>query len=129
VAEEKKPEAAPKIVVDEDWKNQAQAEKEQLAQAPADAKAEAAQGLPPATLSTLVQGIATEVLFYLGLIQDPRTGKRYRDMNLAKHNIDLLVMLEEKTKGNLTEDEKKLLDTVLYQARISYVQVAQAGMP
>ena len=126
----------PKIVVDEDWKASAQAEKEKLASqekatsaraGPAGGPAASAAGgpqaraLPPASVATLVSGIA------LGAIEDPQTKRRYRDMALAKHQIDLLAVLEEKTKGNLTEEEKRLLDQALYEVRMQYVRVAQSG--
>jgi hypothetical protein len=64
----------------------------------------------------------------LGGYEDPQTKRRYVDLELAKHYIDTLVLLEQKTKGNLTEDEKKLLDRSLYEARMQYVQIAQAAV-
>ena len=132
----------PKIVVDEDWKASAQAEKEKLASqekatsaraGPAGGPAASAAGgpqaraLPPASVATLVSGIVTQIMFALGAIEDPQTKRRYRDMALAKHQIDLLAVLEEKTKGNLTEEEKRLLDQALYEVRMQYVRVAQSG--
>ncbi len=124
-----------KIIVDDDWKNQAQAEKEKLAQQveqPAAAAGETAQQeeggerkLPPANFATLVSSLVTQIFFALGGIEDPQTGKRYLDLPLAKHHIDMLAVIDEKTKGNLTENEKKLLDQALYECRMQYVQLAQ----
>lgn len=130
-----KPQEKPKIVVDDDWKAQAQAEKQKLAEeankpkagpagAGAGAGAEAAE-LPPASFITLVSSIMTQVLYALGGYQDPRTKQRYVDLDLAKHHIDTLSVLEEKTKGNLTDEEKTLLDRALYETRMQYVQMAQ----
>lgn len=133
----KKPDK-PKIVVDDDWKAQAQAEKEKLAkQVEGGAAADEAAGgaapageprdIPPASFSTLVTMLATQALLAMQPVADPKTGKPARNMDLAKHQVDALAVLEEKTKGNLTDDEKALLDQALYQVRMQYVQVAQAG--
>lgn len=131
-----KPQEKPKIVVDDDWKAQAQAEKQKLAEEADKPKAGAATGaaaagpggapeLPPASFITLVSSIMTQVLYALGGYQDPRTKQRYVDLDLAKHHIDTLSVLEEKTKGNLTDEEKTLLDRALYETRMQYVQMAQ----
>ena len=65
-----------------------------------------------------------QVRMCLGDIEDPGSGQKQVDLELAKHNIDLLEVLEEKTQGNLSENEKKLLDSVLYELRMRYVQLA-----
>ncbi len=109
-----------KIIIDDDWKNQAQAEKEKLAEQtekPGEAGAgpEGERGLPPASFTTLVSSLVTQIFYALGGIEDPQTGKRYLDLALAKHHVDMLSVLEEKTKGNLTPEEKKLLDQALYR--------------
>jgi hypothetical protein len=124
-----------KIIIDDDWKAQAQAEKEKLAHEAEEPAKAAGQGaaaggeeehaLPPANFTTLVNSFVTQIVFALGGIVDPQTGKRYLDLALAKHHIDMLSVLEEKTKGNLSEDEKKLLDHALYETRMQYVQIAQ----
>ena len=139
----KKPDK-PKIVVDDDWKAQARAEKEKLAEqveggerAGDEAAGDEAAGgaapageprdIPPASFSTLVTMLATQALLAMQPATDPNTGKPARNMDLAKHQVDALAVLEEKTKGNLTDDEKALLDQALYQVRMQYVQVAQVG--
>jgi hypothetical protein len=127
----------PKIVVDDDWKAQAQAEKERLAKETAAGKpsgpgaaggAEAAgreRELPPADFATLVSTLVTQIFLSLGGLEDPKTKKRYVDLALARHHIDTLTVLEEKTRGNLTPEEKALLDKALYETRMQYVQLAQ----
>lgn len=130
MSDQQKPADKPKIVVDEDWKAQAQAEKDRLVEQEEQHEHEqgGAEGeLPPATFATMVSGIVTQILFALGGIADPRTGKRYLDLALAKHHIDTLSMLDEKTKGNLAEDEKKMLDQALYECRMHYVRMVQAA--
>jgi len=81
--------------------------------------------LPPASFTTLISSIVTQIYFALGGIEDPQTGRRYMDPTLAKHHIDTLAVLEEKTKGNLSDDEKKLLDHALYETRMQYVQICE----
>jgi hypothetical protein len=125
----------PKIIVDDDWKAQAQAEKEKLAQQTAAAPkptagetheaAEEARELPPASFATLVTSLVAQTFYALGGMEDPQTKRRYVDLELAKHQIDTLAVLEEKTRGNLTPDEKALLDRSLYETRMQYVQIAQ----
>ena len=78
---------------------------------------------PEASVGTLVNSLMTQVLLYLGELA-PRGVEPQVNLDMAKFNIDLLGVLEEKTKGNLAPDEQKLLDTALYETRMRYVQVA-----
>ena len=116
----------PKIHVDEDWKAQAQAEKTRHAEETAKEGEKAAERgpIPPASFTLLVISLTTQARMCLGDIEDPEDGQKMVDLELAKHNIDLLGVLEEKTQGNLSEQEKKLLDLALYELRMRYVQVA-----
>jgi len=61
-------------------------------------------------------------LVQLGKVEDPSTGKKSVHLDLAKHTIDMIAMLEEKTKGNLTEDEDNLFKALLSEIRIAYVE-------
>ena len=131
---------SPILHVDDDWKAQAQAEKAKLAEKEQAAKEQAASAesagetpspgvpgqIPPADFTTLVSSIATQALFSMGAMPDPQTGQRYTNLDIARHHIDSLSVLEEKTKGNLSEDETKMLATTLYELRASYVQIANA---
>ncbi|NIA06341.1 MAG: DUF1844 domain-containing protein [Actinobacteria bacterium] len=121
--EKKEKEEKPKLHVDDDWKAQAQAEKTRHAQ-DAGEKVPERGPLPPANFTLLVISLATQARMCLGDIENPEDGQKQVDVELAKHNIDLLGMLEEKTKGNLSVQEKKLLDSVLYELRMRYVQLA-----
>jgi hypothetical protein len=115
-----------KIIVDSDWKTQAQAEKAKLSeQVEKEAAAPGGREIPPANFAGLVNALVTNIVFALGGYEDPRTKRRYIDLQLAKHYIDLLNVLEEKTKGNISPEEKKLLDSALYETRMQYVQIAQ----
>lgn len=82
--------------------------------------------VPSASLSGLVQMLATQAMIFMSNERDPQTGESLRRLDMAKHQIDILGILEEKTKGNLTEAEKRLLDAVLYELRMAYVTEASA---
>lgn len=116
-----------KIIVDDDWKSQAQAEKEKLAQqSKADQGAEGEGNLPENLgFSDLVRMFATQALMYMGAFPDPQTGKAMVSLDVAKMNIDLLGILEEKTKGNLDEEEKSLLEESVVALRGQFVEITR----
>jgi hypothetical protein len=123
---------APKLHVDTDWKAQAQAEKERLSRQEIDRKAaSAAEGprsreqLPVADFRTLVGVLASQAVMALGTMGDPKSGRVIVDPEGAKFTIDLLGVLEEKTRGNLTHDEAAELKSLLVELRARFVQVMQ----
>ena len=75
-----------------------------------------------ASFSVLTMSIASSAVMALGLAPDPQTNETHKDKNMAKFNIDLLLMLKEKTKGNLTNDESKFIDSVISDLQIKFVQ-------
>ncbi len=143
----------PSLHIDTDWKKQAQAEKRKLAEQQAAARAAkppavmppsaspaaaavapraAAAGprkgrggreMPPPGFPSLVQSVMTQVLFYLGEIA-AQGGQPVMDLDLAKHHLDTLTMLEDKTRNNLDADEQRLLDSALYETRSRFIGVA-----
>ena len=130
MAEEEK-EKEKKIIVDEDWKAEAQREKEILA-AKVRAEKEKTQEekqargpLPQGNFAALVSMLTTQALFALGLLQVKGQEKREPDLELAKYNIDMLETLQEKTKGNLTKEEETVLANTLNELRMGYVKVAE----
>lgn len=76
--------------------------------------------------STLILSFASAAMIGMGAVPDPMTGQIHRDIDIAKQNIDIISLLKEKTKGNLTREEDELLSTILYELRMSFVQ-AQKG--
>ncbi len=127
MAEEEKQEK--KLIIDEDWKQQAQKEKEVLAaqedaQKQEQEEEEAPGPLPEGNFAALISMLTTQALFALGLLQIKGQKERQPDLELARYNIDMLETLEEKTKGNLTEQEQAVLANTLSQLRMSYVKVA-----
>jgi hypothetical protein len=133
MAEEKKEEK--KIIVDEDWKKEAQREKEILAAQEEEEKKKKKEEklhrgpLPQGNFAALVSMLTTQAFFAMGLLQLKDGEKREPDLELAKYNIDMLETLEEKTKGNLTEEEEKVLGNTLNQLRMNYVEVADKTTP
>jgi hypothetical protein len=138
----------PSLHIDTDWKKQAQEEKRKLAEQEAAKKAQstapaaapsptppgptgagpaAARGrqgreMPTPSFGTLVQSLMTQALYYLGELGG--VGGEMLNLDMAKHQIDTLNVLETKTKGNLDPAEQKLLDTALYETRMRFVSVA-----
>jgi hypothetical protein len=83
-------------------------------------------GVPPLIdFATFVQSLAQQALMHLGVLPHPETGERMRELGLARQTIDILDMLHQKTRGNLSHDEKRLFDAILHDLRLVYVQVAQ----
>lgn len=123
---------AKKIIIDEDWKAQVEREKEVAAKqsaagaAPSASPAKNAEGdLPPATLSFLVTSLAMQAMMSMGLMPNPITGKSEVNLAQARHFIDTVEMLEEKTKGNRSAEEDQVLDNLLYELRMAFVAVSE----
>ena len=82
---------------------------------------------PNITFTTFVLSLSSSAAMSLGGYQDPVSGHVPRNLELAKQSIDILGILQEKTKGNLDEEEQKLLDSALYELRIKYVEEVKKG--
>lgn len=121
--------AQPKIIVDDDWKAKVQAEKAAAAakkgpppseaEEPADAGAE--RRLPPASFELLITTLATQALAAMGKFPDPVAGHPIVRPDVAKHYIDTLGILEQKTHGNLSEAEAALLTDILHELRMLFI--------
>ena len=81
--------------------------------------------LPEINLTNFLLSLSTSVLIQLGEVQDPMTNQIEKNLPIAKQTIDLLGMLREKTKGNLTPDEEKLFESLLYDLRMRYVRATR----
>lgn len=122
----------PKIIIDEGWKAQVQREKEEaLAKAedePEQPEAEDAEeeGLEAEnSFAALVQSLAAQCMLALGLIAPPDAKEVMLDIAQAKYVIDILLMLRDKTKGNLTPGEDRMLTDVIADLQRAYVARAQ----
>lgn len=127
--------------VDDDWKRQAQEEKRRLAEqeqkarqvepAPpaesaataAGADAESEEGEDASPFAGLVHTLLTQTLVYLGVMGSQR-GMPMLNLDAARKSVDMLGSLDEKTRGNLSDSERQMLDTAVYQARNQFVSVA-----
>lgn len=78
--------------------------------------------VPPASLTTLVSTLATQSLHAMGMIEIPGAPKSEANLEIAKHLIDTISVLQEKTQGNVTPDEARLLEDALHQLRMAFVQ-------
>lgn len=159
----------PKIIIDTDWKAQAQKEKERLAAKEREAAArqpsarpgaaapsarpeppaeptrgasavaggqaapsspgsgEPGEGeLPPADFRSILESFVSQAMMYMGAYADPQTGRPVVSLEYAKFQIDLLGVLEQKTKGNLTPEESSDLSRVLHALRMQYVELSRA---
>lgn len=115
----------PKVVVDDDWKAEAQREKERLAK---EADKQGPDSLPEASFVGVLNLLAMQAMVSLGGMAGPGEQQIPPSPELAKHYIDLIAVLEDKTRGNLNDAEKRALDTTLYNLRMAYVEVVGGGM-
>ncbi len=140
---DEEPKQEKKIIVDEDWKGQVEAEREALrgheteaSQSPADsasseaaAAAGAAEGqampLPPPTLGILFGSLYLQGMIALGMLPNPVDDKPATNLEHAQHTIDMLAMLQEKTEGNRTQEESAELERILHELRVTFVTVQQ----
>jgi hypothetical protein len=113
-----------KLHIDDDWKSEAAAEKERLAET-LDSEDPATK--PEAGFVGLVQMMAMQAMVGLGGVGGPGGREIPPNLDLAKLYIDLLEVLDEKTKGNLNPQEKQLLDTTVHQLRMAYVETVRGG--
>jgi hypothetical protein len=95
------------------------------APAPGDRGARGAAGLPPVDFHTFILSLGSSALLHLGELEHPDGGTAEKDLPMAKHTIDILTMLEQKTRGNLTPAEDRLMESLLYDLRLRYVNASK----
>lgn len=126
----------PKLIVDSDWKAQAEREKEQLSaklgeekKAPQEPEskegAQHPQQMPKADFLTHCASVATQAMIFMGAMRHPMTGEVEFDPLQARYLIDTLGVLKEKTKGNLDAKETEALEGMLGELKMVWVQVIQ----
>jgi len=81
--------------------------------------------LPEVNFNSLIFSLSSSALFHLGEIADPQTGQKNLDLPIAKHTIDTIGMLKDKTKGNLDDEEEKFLEGILTDLRWRYVKATK----
>ncbi len=77
--------------------------------------------MPEVSFSTFILSLASSALVQLGEVPNPDTGNMEENLEVARHTIDILDMLREKTQNNLDADEQRLIDGILYEVRMKYV--------
>ena len=80
----------------------------------------------PMTFQTLVFSLSTTAMLQLGLLSNPETGKQEKNLPGAKQTIDILQILQEKTRGNLTSEESQLLEASLYDLKMTYLKATNS---
>ena len=90
-----------------------------------DAEKKEDYSLPEINFVTFILSMSASAMLHMGQVPNPETGKSEKNLPLAKQSINIIEMLKEKTKGNLTTDESKLLESVLYDLRMNYVQATK----
>lgn len=105
--------------VDKEWKNKVEGEK-------IEKKGEGEESeepkLPPANFNTFITSMAMQTYLFLGEISNPITNKKETNLEQAKYTIDILLVMKEKTKGNLSSEEDKLLEDILADLQMRYVK-------
>jgi hypothetical protein len=91
-----------------------------------DDRAAKGRRLPPVDFTTFVLSIGSSALINLGEAADPAGGASHKDLPMAKHTIDILSMLEDKTRGNLSGHEAQLLENLLFDLRLRYVSATKS---
>ena len=117
-----------KVIIDEDWKAQVQAEKEAAQREPpespqARSASETVGPLPPPNLTVLASSLYLQGMVSLGLLPSPESDKPEVHLDQARHTVDTLQMLQEKTEGNRTPEESKEMDRMLHELRMAYVEI------
>lgn len=104
--------------VDDSWKQAVETDKDKV---PLPAE----ESLSPISFSEFLTSLGVQSLAHLGEIENPATGQKTKNLQAAKEIIDLLVLLKEKTKGNLTAEEQMLLTNLLAELQIRFVESAR----
>lgn len=114
-------------VLKEEGKNKAEQQKEAIKEGEKGEKKENRERppLPEVNFNSLIFSLSSSALFHLGEIADPQTGKTIKDLPLAKHSIDTIAMLKDKSRGNLTEEETKFIENILTDLRWRYVKATK----
>ncbi|MGK7346217.1 MAG: DUF1844 domain-containing protein [Candidatus Nitrospinota bacterium M3_3B_026] len=94
---------------------------------PAAGEEPAGGAVPPIDFPTFIVSLSSSAAYHMGGYQDPVSGKTSMNKDLARQTIDIIAMLREKTRGNLTEDEERLISNLLRDLRMKFVEVFSSG--
>ena len=110
---------------EETQKEEGETPKKEAVKETAKTEAEQRPPLPEVNFSSLILSLSSSALLHMGEIADPYTGEKKKDFALAKHAVDTIAMLKQKTEGNLLDEEKKLLESILTDLRWRYVKAVE----
>lgn len=91
----------------------------------AEVKEETGEPLPGLDFNSLILSLSSSAMMHLGLLANPMTQKTEMNLPLAKQTIDIIAMLQKKTTGNLTDEESKFLESILYDLRMNFVEISK----
>lgn len=114
--------SASAVFTAEETTGQAEAEAETAAEAAYEGSRDAI------TFASFLVGLSTEALAFLGEMPNPATGDRQADLKAAEQIIDVIGILREKTRGNLDKDEEALMDAILFDLRMKYVEKVRSPL-
>jgi hypothetical protein len=119
-----------KIVIDEDWKSRVEAEREAArrkpdVQPPAEPPKAAAGPMPPPSLQLLATSLGVQAMIAMGALANPATGKVEVSLEHAKHAVDTIDLLLQKTAGNRTPDETQIIENLLHELRMGYLAAVE----
>ena len=106
--------------VDESWKEEVGKEKDKIETASEE------KPFPEADFYSFISGLGMQALMFMGEIPDPITKKKQKNFSQAKYIIDTLIMLGQKTKGNLTEEEGGLMEGIIHELQMKYVKAVES---
>ena len=114
-----------KVKEEEKKAEEVEDKKEEKEKGREDEKERGFTSLPEVNFSSFLLSLSSSTLLHLGEIADPQSGEKRKDLALAKQTIDIITLLRDKTKGNLTEEEQNLLQHLLYDLRMRFVKASQ----
>jgi len=94
---------------------------------PKNGKMDQPESLPKIDFTTLVMSFASAAIINMGKVPDPMTGQAQKNFGFAQQNIDIISLLQEKTRGNVSEEEGKMMDQVLYELRLEFVEAKKGN--
>ena len=109
--------------VDESWKEDVVKEKKKVKEGTGEAEE---KPFPEADFYSFISGLGMQALMFMGEIPDPITKKKQKNFPQAKYIIDTLIMLGQKTKGNLTEEEGGLMEGIIHELQMKYVKAVES---
>lgn len=111
--------------IDESWKEKVEKEQDGPSAAGEKDRNKEVYEMPPANFTMFITSLGMQALMALGEIENPMTSKLEKELPQAKYLIDILEVLQEKTKGNLLEEENQVMEQLLYELRMKFIAASK----